>query len=54
MSCPDSRSENLACLSPGLAKFPVLAIAHRGFSGAAPENTLAAFKKAMEVGQRHD
>jgi glycerophosphoryl diester phosphodiesterase len=31
-------------------KFPVLVIAHRGFSGAAPENTLAAFKKAMEVG----
>ena len=30
-------------------KFPVLVIAHRGFSGAAPENTLAAFKKAMEV-----
>ena len=31
-------------------KFPVMVIAHRGFSGAAPENTLAAFKKAMEVG----
>lgn len=30
-------------------RFPVLVIAHRGFSGAAPENTLAAFKKAMEV-----
>jgi glycerophosphoryl diester phosphodiesterase len=30
-------------------KFPVLVTAHRGFSGAAPENTLAAFKKAMEV-----
>lgn len=25
-------------------------IAHRGFSGVAPENTLAAFRKAMEVG----
>jgi glycerophosphoryl diester phosphodiesterase len=31
-------------------KFPVLVIAHRGFSGAAPENTLASFKKAMEAG----
>jgi len=31
-------------------KFPVLVTAHRGFSGDAPENTLAAFKKAMEVG----
>jgi glycerophosphoryl diester phosphodiesterase len=31
-------------------KFPVLVIAHRGFSGGAPENTLAAFKKAIEVG----
>ena len=30
-------------------KFPVLVTAHRGFSGDAPENTLAAFKKAMEV-----
>lgn len=31
-------------------KFPVMVIAHRGFSGVAPENTLAAFKKAIEVG----
>ena len=31
-------------------KFPVLVTAHRGFSGDAPENTLAAFRKAMEVG----
>jgi len=31
-------------------KFPVLVIAHRGYSGAAPENTLAAFRKAMEAG----
>jgi len=31
-------------------KFSVLVIAHRGFSGAAPENTLAAFQKAIEVG----
>ena len=31
-------------------RFPVLVVAHRGFSGAAPENTLAAFRKAIEVG----
>lgn len=30
--------------------WPVLVIAHRGFSGAAPENTLAAFQKAIEIG----
>ncbi len=31
-------------------RFPVMVIAHRGFSGEAPENTLAAFRKAIEVG----
>ncbi len=31
-------------------KFPVLVVAHRGFSGSAPENTLAAFQKAVEAG----
>ena len=31
-------------------RFPVLVVAHRGFSGAAPENTLAAFRKAIEAG----
>jgi glycerophosphoryl diester phosphodiesterase len=31
-------------------KFPVMVIAHRGFSGAAPENTLAAFRKGIEIG----
>lgn len=31
-------------------KYPLLVIAHRGFSGAAPENTMAAFKKAMATG----
>ena len=40
--------------SPALAswkgRFPVMVIAHRGFSGRAPENTVAAFKKAMEIG----
>lgn len=33
-----------------VGKFPVFVIAHRGFSGAAPENTLAAFEKAIEAG----
>jgi glycerophosphoryl diester phosphodiesterase len=31
-------------------RFPVMVIAHRGFSGAAPENTLAAFRKAIDIG----
>lgn len=31
-------------------KFPILVVAHRGFSGAAPENTLIAFRKGIEVG----
>ncbi len=31
-------------------RFPVMVIAHRGFSGAAPENTLSAFRKAIEIG----
>ncbi|MCX5913087.1 MAG: glycerophosphodiester phosphodiesterase family protein, partial [Deltaproteobacteria bacterium] len=31
-------------------KFPILVVAHRGFSAAAPENTLIAFEKAIEIG----
>jgi glycerophosphoryl diester phosphodiesterase len=31
-------------------RYPVLVIAHRGFSGQAPENTLAAFRKAIDAG----
>lgn len=31
-------------------KFPIMVIAHRGFSGQAPENTLASFQKAVELG----
>ena len=30
--------------------YPCIRIAHRGASGAAPENTLAAFKMALEIG----
>ena len=30
--------------------YPWIRIAHRGASGTAPENTLAAFKKAIEIG----
>jgi glycerophosphoryl diester phosphodiesterase len=33
-----------------MGKFSVMVIAHRGFSGDAPENTLVAFQKAIEVG----
>ena len=31
-------------------RFPVMVVAHRGFSGAAPENTLVAFRQAIEIG----
>lgn len=31
-------------------KYRVLVIAHRGFSGSAPENTMAAFNKAIDAG----
>jgi len=33
-----------------IGKFPVVVVAHRGFSGVAPENSMVAFKKAIEVG----
>jgi glycerophosphoryl diester phosphodiesterase len=33
-----------------VGKYRVLVIAHRGFSGMAPENTLAAFRQAMAIG----
>ena len=36
-------------ITPGSLEYP-LVIAHRGGSGMAPENTMAAFHKAMEVG----
>jgi glycerophosphoryl diester phosphodiesterase len=34
----------------GIPELPVLVIAHRGASGYAPENTLAAFRKAVQLG----
>ena len=49
ITCPDSQSKDLVPI-PWTGKFPIFAISHRGFSGAAPENTLAAFKKAIEAG----
>jgi glycerophosphoryl diester phosphodiesterase len=49
MVCSINKSGN-AMVPSWLGKFPVLAIAHRGFSGAAPENTMTAFKKAIDLG----
>jgi len=34
-------------------KYPIRVIAHRGASGQAPENTLAAFQKAIELGANY-
>jgi glycerophosphoryl diester phosphodiesterase len=49
MNCATERSGSPQGLS-WTGKFPVLVVAHRGFSGTAPENTLLAFKKALELG----
>jgi glycerophosphoryl diester phosphodiesterase len=49
MSCATDRTDIQGELQ-WTGKFPVLVIGHRGFSAAAPENTQASFKKAMEVG----
>jgi len=49
LSCSTHKSDVLLGL-PRSGKFPVLVIAHRGFSGVAPENTIAAFKKAIDLG----
>jgi glycerophosphoryl diester phosphodiesterase len=47
--CKMHRAEPLKnMLPPG--RFPVMVVAHRGFSGSAPENTMIAFKKGMEAG----
>jgi glycerophosphoryl diester phosphodiesterase len=49
ISCPTNKI-NIQRELQWTGKFPVLVIGHRGFSAVAPENTLASFKKAMEVG----
>lgn len=49
MSCAGKRIEEMK-VPYWTGKYPVMVIAHRGFSGAAPENTLAAFQKAIEIG----
>jgi glycerophosphoryl diester phosphodiesterase len=48
MSCSTHQSNVLMGL-PWSGKFPVFMVAHRGLSGGAPENTMAAFKKAMDL-----
>ncbi|MBM4277775.1 MAG: glycerophosphodiester phosphodiesterase [Deltaproteobacteria bacterium] len=47
--CNMCRAEPFKNIFPS-GRFPVIVIAHRGFSGGAPENTISAFKKAIEVG----
>jgi glycerophosphoryl diester phosphodiesterase len=49
MSCAPKKVEAMK-VAYWTGKFPIMVIAHRGFSGAAPENTLIAFQKAIEVG----
>jgi len=49
MGCAGKRVEEMK-VPYWIGRFPVMVIAHRGFSGAAPENTLTAFQKAIEVG----
>jgi len=49
MVCATEKSGNLT-VSSWVGKFPVVVISHWGFSGSAPENTLAAFRKAIEIG----
>ena len=47
--CKMHRVEPLKTILPS-GRFPVMVIAHRGFSGCAPENTMIAFQKGMEAG----
>ena len=49
MSCAPKKVE-VAKFPYWTGKFPILVTAHRGFSGAAPENTLIAFQKGIEAG----
>jgi glycerophosphoryl diester phosphodiesterase len=48
----DSSSENKSGgnIISWKSRFPIVVMAHRGFSGKAPENTLASFQKAIEAG----
>jgi len=46
--CSMNKIESIKPMWSG--KFSVMVVGHRGFSGIAPENTMAAFKKAIEVG----
>ena len=48
MGCAGKRIED--AMPVWKTRFPIMVIAHRGFSGAAPENTLASFQKAIDVG----
>ncbi len=47
--CTMHRAEPVKTMLPP-GRFPVMVIAHRGFSGSAPENTMIAFKRGMEAG----
>ena len=47
--CKMHRAEPVKTMLPS-GRFPVMVVAHRGFSGSAPENTMIAFKKGMEAG----
>jgi glycerophosphoryl diester phosphodiesterase len=49
MGCAAKKVE-VAKFPYSTGKFSILVVAHRGFSGAAPENTLIAFQKAIEIG----
>lgn len=49
MSCAGQKFEKQTARA-FTGRYPVLVVAHRGFSGAAPENTLVAFQKAIELG----
>ena len=49
MGCAAKKAE-VAKFPYWTGKFPILVVAHRGFSGAAPENTLIAFEKAIAIG----
>lgn len=49
MACATKKTAEMA-VPYWTGKFPIMVIAHRGFSGQAPENTRASFQKAVELG----